>query len=189
MLRRLGFACALGLLVVAPGAAADQRNLVEQGTGSEFLTGCTGAAAELGVPLSQVVGRVHPDQLFSGKCTAHFTGTVQGRPLANASYEGDIVINFNKEFPNGQGGFCWPFKGDITIANRAGTTSFDEHVTGKVCEVGADADPTAVTFAGTYKVTGGTGSLAGATGNGRLSINDSAENQDFWFQVGHIVTP
>jgi hypothetical protein len=189
MVRRLAAACALGLLAIAPGAIAAQRNLVEQGTGSEFGTGCTGVAAELGVPASQVVGRVHSDQAFSGKCTFHFTGNVQGRPLANATYEGDILVNFTKAFPNGQGGFCWPFKGDVTIANRAGTTSFDEHVSGKVCEVGADMDPTAVTFAGTYKITGGTGSLAGATGNGRLSINDDTEGQDFWFQVGHIVTP
>jgi hypothetical protein len=176
-------------MMIVPAALAAQQNLVEQGTGSEFITGCTGAAAELGVPASQVVGRVHPDQAFSGKCTLHFTGNVQGKPFANAAYEGDIVINFNKEFSNGQGGFCWPFKGDVTLTNRAGTSSFDEHVSGKVCEVGADMDPTAVTFAGTYKITGGTGTLAGATGKGRLSINDSVDSQDFWFQVGHIVTP
>jgi hypothetical protein len=189
MLRRLAALGAFGLLVLAPGALAMQRNLVEQGTGSEFITSCTGAAAELGIPASQVVGRAGPDQAFSGKCTLHFFGTVQGRPIANATYDGDIVINFNKEFPNGQGGFCWPFKGDVTIANRAGSTSFDEHVSGKVCEVGVDQDPTAATFLGTYRVTGGTGALAGATGSGRLSINDSEAGEDFWFQVGHIVTP
>src|SRR5690242_5243562 len=118
MRRTASALAALSLAIAAPAAIAGQRNLIEQGTGSEFITGCTGGALELGIPASQVVGRAGPDQAFSGKCTFHFSGTVQGMPFANAMYDGDITINFNKEFSNGQGGFCWPFSGTVTIANR-----------------------------------------------------------------------
>jgi hypothetical protein len=100
-------------------------------------------------------------------CTLTSTGNLTG--IVGGTYSSTFVILWTQATPNGQGGFCAPASGDTTLT-LPGLGTLTKHETGRVCEVGATGVNVAHTFSGTFTVSGGTGTFAGATGSGTASF-------------------
>jgi hypothetical protein len=103
----------------------------------------------------------------SSGCTLTSSGTL-GR-IVGGTFSSTLTIMWTQATPNGHSGFCAPAAGDTTLT-VPGLGTLTKHESGTVCEVGATGPNVAHTFTGSFTVTGGTGSFAGATGSGTVTF-------------------
>jgi hypothetical protein len=142
----------LGVLFVAPLFAATTATLEAVGIGT-VETNCLGT-------------------LYAG-CTVTSTGSMTGTPILT----GQFVLRFDTGSPNSlngypagptggtQQGVCLPvsFLGTLT----SGVDSIYFNHAGLVCEEGQVGSP--YLYHGTFRITGGTGQFAAATGGGSVA--------------------
>ena len=94
----------------------------------------------------------------NGTSTSTLEGTVSGVPITG-TYQA-VPTASSGSLPG-----CLSIDYDVTLTDGAGDT-----VTKQESLFGCSGDPLNVSFIGTYSVTGGTGTYAGATGSGTTTL-------------------
>jgi hypothetical protein len=165
--------------------------LVLAGLAFSLATGSAGAdqngAAEHHVKQRLVVRG--DATIVDGACSVCPLEIVDGSfrgTTGTGDYSGSIKLNVAEAFPNGEGGVCAPI--DTTIVLGTGSPNrLVLSVSGDSCQDGA-GPLTAASFTGLarFTVKYGTGTFAGARGNGLASFSEDAADHDRMTLIGHI---
>ena len=120
-------------------------------------------------------------------CTLELAdGGFRGAPVGSGAYAGRVKLKFSEMFSNGEHGVCAPLRSRIVL----GTGSPNRlvlAVSGDSCQDGAGS-PTTTSFTGLarWAVKYGTGTYAGASGNGLASFLEDAADHDRMTLIGRI---
>jgi hypothetical protein len=131
-----------------------------------------------------------PGCQFTGSCTESIAGTVNGTPIHQGTYNGTLTIDYGEATSNGQGGFCAPAAGPVTLTDSQDPgNSITKQETGQVCEVGATGPNVPHSFSGTWAITGGTGEYSGATGSGTVRASEASDGTTTTHEDGTFTYP
>jgi hypothetical protein len=122
----------------------------------------------------------------AGVCHMQLTDATFHGTIGSGAYIGAVDVRVADAFPNGEGGVCAPISSTITL----GAGSPDRltlAVAGDSCQDGA-GPVTAASFTGLarFTVVHGTGVYAHATGRGRASFLEDANDRDRMTLIGRI---
>jgi N-acetylneuraminic acid mutarotase len=178
-----------------PMAAVVGTRIVVAGgfTGDPFVSVATAESLDLGQTAPRQPMVVHgagtetpPTSCHRGICDVGLAGRMSGTPIRRGTYAGVAHVDFAAAFDNGQGGFCWPSRGALTLVSRSGAKAVVESVRGTACEVGTDRPNAPITFIGRYTVSGGTGPYARASGGRHVSLAADGLGADSLDESGHV---
>jgi hypothetical protein len=120
-------------------------------------------------------------------CTLELAdGSFRGMPVGSGSYAGQVKLRFSELFSNGEQGVCAPLRASIVLG--AGSPNrLVLGVSGDSCQDGA-GPPTTTSFTGLarWTVKYGTGTYAGASGNGLANFLEDAADHDRMTLIGRI---
>jgi hypothetical protein len=122
-----------------------------------------------------------------GVCKLQFAdGKFRGTPVGTGAYSGSVDLKVADAFPNGEGGVCAPIEGRF-ILGEGSPDRVVLRVTGDSCQDGA-GPVTAASFTGLarFTVEYGTGSHAGARGNGIAVFSEDASDHDRMTLIGRL---
>lgn len=152
--------------------------MAHAGSTRPFRSAGSGTEQSLSAPGCQNVG--------THDCTVQTTGTATSTHLGTGPYVSTLTVHWGQAYSNGAGGYCAPADGPSTLTAANGDT-LSLWNAGTVCEVGATGLYIPHTFSNaTYKITGGTGRFAGASGSGTESGGDDGFGNAYYSASGTI---
>lgn len=106
-----------------------------------------------------------------GICTTTFGGNGRAKHLGKVTYASSFTSDWSKAVETETEGFCAPVTGLVTLRtksrNKGRRGLLTLTVKGTVCETMGDGESYPLVLNGSYSIKKGTGTYAGAKGNGR----------------------